>query len=222
MVYGPSCFHLAHFHVLQTQQVMSANQDNTNTNTTHPLSFEELSDKAQERALMNWEPFTEWDWWEDEVENWYERMQEEYGIEGDDMSWDDDFSPWFIGKVEDNEKFINKIMPGLIEKSKNKFMQMEYGLQPDFWQDLYITFSHYRGRNPHANQMTCEVEDADEISAELADELKDKGRQAIIDELKKFGRELSNQWDYMTSWEAAREEFAANDTKFRPDGTVWE
>jgi len=190
--------------------------------TTHPLSFEELSDQAQQRALRDWEPFTEWDWWDDTVEQWYDRMREEYGIEGDDMQWDDYFSPWFEGKVVDVEKFINKVVPGLIEKSKSKYMQIEHGLDPNFWHDLYITFGHFRGRNPSSSAMVINFDDAEDVSSEILDQIEINGGKMIVDELKQLGGELSREWDYLVSAEAAIEEFESNDTKFNPDGSVYE
>lgn len=190
--------------------------------TTHPLSFEELSDKAQARALADYEPFTDWDWSQDSVEHWYSKMEEEYGISGDDMEWDDSFSPWFKGKVDDNEKFIRKVAPGLIEKAENRFMQIEYGLDPNFYEDMWIAFSHYPGRNPSSRSMQIEIEDADDVADEIFDEIEKRGKQAIIDELQKFGGELQREWDYMFSEEAAREYFDWNDMKFNPDGSVYQ
>ena len=190
--------------------------------TTHPLSFGELSDEAQRRVLRSYEPFTEWDWWDDTVEQWYSRMSEEYGIEGDNMEWDDDFSPWFDGKVESNEKFVNKIVPGIIEKSKSRYMQIEHGLDPNFWHDLYITFSHFRGRNPSSSSMVIDIEDGEDVSREILGQIETNGGKMIVYELKQLGRDLRREWDYMVSDEAAVEDFESNDTKFNPDGTFYE
>lgn len=222
LVYGAAGFLLAALHVLQISGMSEKEKTGSGSNTTHPLSFEELSDKAQERALRDWEPFTDWDWWSDTEENWYEMMREEYGIEGGIMQWDDSFSPWFTGRVVDEEKFIKKIVPGLIEKSQNKFMQIEYGLEADFWKDMYITLVHYDGRNPSSREMRVEIEDADEVSDEIISQIEKAGKEMIVDELRKLGGDLQSEWDYMTSWEAAKEEFASNDTKFNPDGSVYE
>lgn len=172
--------------------------------------------------MSDWEPFTEWDWWSDIVEWWYEKMRDEYGIEGDDIAWDDYFRPWFKGKVVDNEKFINKVVPGLIEKSKSKYMQIEHGLDPDFWEDMYITLTHYDGRNPSSSEMRVEIEDADEVSDEIISQIEKAGEKMIVDQLRELGRILSNEWEYMTSSEAAKDDFVSNDTKFNPDGSLYD
>lgn len=194
-----------------------------NNVSTHPLRFEELSDEAQERAISNYEPYTDWEWWEDSVKSWKDELEEKYGVDGVKIEWGDDFSPWFAAKVVDNEKFLETVVPEIMIKTRSPFHRIELGIDPDFWRDLWIEFQHHTGRNPSARQMTIEIEDLpDEMPDEILEEIEEKGLEFIKQKLGELGKILSSEWDYMFSREAAIDDFESMDTRFNPDGTVAE
>lgn len=198
---------------------MSQEEKNINS-STHPLSFDELSDAAQQKAISLYDPFMEYNWWDWIVDDWQQEMHDEYGVETDDIEWDDSFDVWFDGKVWDDKRFIEKVLPGEIEKSTNRFMRMEGDAEKEnFWEDLYLTFVHYQGRTPSSKAMEIVVEDADEISDRLIDLLEQKGKEFAIEKAQELGKSLQSHWDYEHSEAGAIEFYQSNGTTFQPDGT---
>jgi hypothetical protein len=188
------------------------------------LSFDQLSPGAKQRAISNYEPYTE-GWSGDAINNFVEDMMD-YGVDVDakTVEWDDSFDVWFKGKVwfVDNLNFINAIgMKEEVAKSENKFIRAEGDAYPEFWKDLYITINHSMGRNPYSKAMFITIEDIDDeqISQELVDEIEEKGNEWIREKAAELGKQLDSEWDHMNSEESAQDYYENMDTRFNSDGT---
>lgn len=188
------------------------------------LSFDQLSPGAKQRAISNYEPYTE-GWSGDAINNFVEDMMD-YGVDVDakTVEWDDSFDVWFKGKVwfVDNLNFINAIgMKEEVAKSENKFLRAEGDAYPEFWKDLYITINHSMGRNPYSKAMFITIEDIDDeqISQELVDEIEEKGNEWVREKAAELGKQLDSEWDHMNSEESAQDYYENMDTRFNSDGT---
>lgn len=196
--------------------------------TTHGLSYDELSDEAQQKAVMNYDPFVDWDWYSPHVEDFTDQMYEKYGIEVSDVEWGDDFSAWCKGKVwnSDIEKFLNAAAPELMAKVNSPFHRMEMGLDvaEDFYEDLMVFFTHSNyGRNPRPQAMEVELDGLQDDSDEsIAEEIEEGAYKLMLRSLSELSDSLQKDWDWLHSDEAAVEDFRSNDTRFNPDGSLYE
>jgi hypothetical protein len=196
-------------------------------NTTHGLSYDELSDEAQKRAIMLYSPFLDWDWYDTHVEEFTREMDEKYGIEVSEVEWGDDFDSWCKGRVwnSDIRKFLNSAAPEVMATINSPFHRIEMGLDldEDFYENLMVFFNHSYDRYPRASSMEVELDGLpDDFDESIAEEIEEGALKLIRRELQKFSNDLRTDWDWMHSDEAAIEDYRANDTRFYPDGSLYE
>jgi hypothetical protein len=195
---------------------------------TQDLSYDELTPEAQAQAVMNYDPFVDWDWYSPHIEDFTSMMDEKYGIEVYDVEWGGDFGIWCQGRAWscDVKKLLNAAVPELMAKVNSPFHRMEMGLDldEDSFEDLSIFYSHSDNRrNPRAQAMEVELDGLPEdIDKSIVEEIEDGAYKLMFQELVALAVSLEKDWDWLHSSEAAVEDFRSNDTRFNPDGSLYE
>lgn len=194
---------------------------------TPSLGYDELSPEAQAQALMNYDPFVDWDWYSPHIEDFTSMMDEKYGIEVSDVEFSDDFGIWCQGRAwsGDVEKLLNAAVPELMAKVNSPFHRMEMGLDldEDFFEDLSIFYTHTSYGGPRAQSMEVELDGLpDNIDESILEEIVEGAYKLMFKELVALSANLGQDWDWMQSDEAAIEDYWSNDTRFNLDGSLYD
>ena len=172
-------------------------------------SFGELTEEAQETAIENTrnsEGYLSYDWWDFEYEDFHNELKN-IGVECDNFYWDLEYrGNFYLDKpnIFDIRKFIKKMDAERILILKNLMIEDE--------EDRYEIEDGLYSAGIYSDENRTEVCDS---GIEELDDILTEGLREI---LKGFLSRLREQYNYLNSDEAIREDLVNNECEFLEGG----
>jgi len=192
------------------------------TETINLYKFEELSQEAQDKAIMkvaNDPHYLDYNWWDDYMHDDFHERLKEIGIECKDFYWDMDRGRYFRmegARIADERLFLKSA--GFIKQ----LILLELEEELDFFSICIDITEQRESTNRIEVDYNYDKEgDVEKFKEIFGEDMDEKLTGYLQNILEGFLKEISDEYEYMNSAEYIKEDLINRDDDYTMDGEKW-